>query len=158
MIPVETWYKTYVGKFLAIIEVFKTQRHYIKGCKSKVLLLTDHNNLHHFIDTRNLSFKEVCWVQTLFQYYFRINYCQGKANGAANAFSKYFWQSAKEKSIFRVKNTKILYCLHFSLAKVSELLADSISFFYQVFIYSTVIISWICQFWTTLWEELFHKR
>ncbi len=45
MIPAETQYKTHDGKLLAIIEIFKTWRHYLKGCKHVVLMLTDHNNL-----------------------------------------------------------------------------------------------------------------
>ena len=61
MIPVETWYKTYNGKLLAIIEAFKTWRYYLEGCKHEVLILTDHNNLRHFMDTKNLSSRQVRW-------------------------------------------------------------------------------------------------
>ncbi len=56
MISAKTWYKTHDGELLAIIEVFKTWRHYLEGCKHKILMLTDHNNLQHFMDTKNLSF------------------------------------------------------------------------------------------------------
>ncbi len=45
IIPAETWYKTPDGELLAIIEVFKTWRHYLEGCKYEVFVLTDHNNL-----------------------------------------------------------------------------------------------------------------
>ena len=45
MIPAETRYETHNAEFLAIVEAFKTWRHYLKGCKHKVLVLTDHNNL-----------------------------------------------------------------------------------------------------------------
>ena len=45
MIPAETQYKTYDGELLAIVEAFKTWRHYLEGYKHKVLVLTDHNNL-----------------------------------------------------------------------------------------------------------------
>ena len=72
MIPAETWYKTYDGKFLAIVEAFKTWRHYLEDCKHKVLILTDHNNLCLFINTKSLSFKQVRWAQELFWYYFWI--------------------------------------------------------------------------------------
>ena len=60
MIPAETRYKTHNGKLLAIIEAFKTWRHYLKGCKHKVFVLTDHNNLQQFMDTKNLSSCQVC--------------------------------------------------------------------------------------------------
>ena len=45
MIPAETQYKTHDAEFLAIVEAFKTWRHYLEGCKHEVLVLTNHNNL-----------------------------------------------------------------------------------------------------------------
>ncbi len=57
MIATETRYETYDKELLAIVEVFKTWKHYLEGCKQEVFVLTDHNNLQHFIDTKNLSFR-----------------------------------------------------------------------------------------------------
>ncbi len=74
MIPVETWYKTYDGELLAIVEVFKTWRHYLESCKHETLVLTDHNNLQCFMDTKSLSFRQVRWAQELSRYHFRIDY------------------------------------------------------------------------------------
>ena len=37
---------------LAIVEAFKTCWHSLEGCKHEILLLTDHNNLCQFIDTK----------------------------------------------------------------------------------------------------------
>ena len=45
MIPAETRYETHDAELLAIVEAFKTWRHYLEGCKYKVLVLTDHNIL-----------------------------------------------------------------------------------------------------------------
>ena len=45
MISAKTWYKTYNGEPLAIVELFKTWRHYLNGYKNKVLILINHNNL-----------------------------------------------------------------------------------------------------------------
>ena len=80
MIPAKTRYKTHDTKLLAIVEVFKNWRYYLEDCQYKVLVLTNHNNLHRFIDTKNLSSRQVRWAQELFCYHFCINYCQGKAN------------------------------------------------------------------------------
>ena len=55
MIPAKTRYKTHNGKLLAIIEAFKTWRYYLEGCKHNILVLTDHNNLRCFMDTKSLS-------------------------------------------------------------------------------------------------------
>ena len=60
MIWAKTWYKTHDGELLAIVEAFKIWRFYIKGCKHKVFVLTNHNNLWRFMDTKSLSFCQVC--------------------------------------------------------------------------------------------------
>ena len=44
MIPMETQYKTHNAELLAIVEVFKTWHHYLKGCEYKVFILIDYNN------------------------------------------------------------------------------------------------------------------
>ena len=85
MILAKTRYETYNGELLAIVEVFKTWKHYLKGSKHKVLVLINHNNLRWFMDTKSLSFKQVCWAQELSCYHFQIDYCQGKVNEAADA-------------------------------------------------------------------------
>ena len=89
MIPAETRYDTHNGELLAIIEAFKTWCHYLEGCKHKVLVLTDYNNLCRFMDTKSLSSRQVRWAQELSRYHFRIDYRQGKANAAADALSKF---------------------------------------------------------------------
>ena len=89
MILAETWYKTYNGKLLAIVKDFKTWRHYLEGCKHKVLVLTDYNNLCCFMNTKNLSSRQVRWAQKLSQYYFQIDYRQDKINAATDALLRF---------------------------------------------------------------------
>ena len=59
MILIKTWYETHNRELLAIVEVFKTWRHYLEGCKYKVLVLTDHNNLQRFMDIKSLNSRQV---------------------------------------------------------------------------------------------------
>ena len=59
MIPAETRYETHDGELLAIVEAFKTWRHYLEGSQHEVLVLTDHNNLRRFMDTKSLSSRQV---------------------------------------------------------------------------------------------------
>ena len=59
MISAKTWYITYNGELLAIVEAIKTWQHYLEGCKHKMLVLTDYNNLCCFIKTKSLSFCQV---------------------------------------------------------------------------------------------------
>ena len=70
MIPAETRYETHDGELLAIVETFKTWRHYLEGSQHEVLVLTDHKNLHRFMDTKSLSSRQVRWAQKLPRYYF----------------------------------------------------------------------------------------
>ena len=57
MIPAEIWWKTHNAELLAIIEAFKTWRHYLEDCKYKLFVLTNHNNFRRFMDTKSLSFR-----------------------------------------------------------------------------------------------------
>ena len=57
MIPAETRYETHDGELLAIVEAFKTWKHYLEGSRHKVLMLTNYNNLQQFMNTKSLSFK-----------------------------------------------------------------------------------------------------
>ena len=59
MIAAGTRYKTHNAKLLAIVKAFKTYCHYLEGCKYKVFVLTNYNNLQRFIDIKNLSFCQV---------------------------------------------------------------------------------------------------
>ncbi len=127
MIPVKTWYEIYDGKLLAIVEVFKTWKYYFEGCKHKVFVLIDHNNLQHFINAKSLSSKQVWWAQKLSKYHFRIDYQQGKANGATDALSRYLQRNAEEEKTLRAEITKILHRVQSSLVRVSGLSVSEMS-------------------------------
>ena len=75
MILAKTQYKTHDFKFLAIVKAFKTWRHYLEGCKHKVLIFTYYNNFCRFMDTKLLSSCLVWWAQKLSCYHFRIDCC-----------------------------------------------------------------------------------
>lgn len=117
---------------------------------------TNNYNLRWFMDTKSLRSRQVRQAQKLFQYYFRINYCQDKANGAANTLSQYPQQSAKEEITLRAKNVKILYHLQFSLVKVSGFLTSNLSLFYQILKCGTTVLSQLCQFWTSFQDKIPH--
>ena len=74
MIVAETWYKTYNGELLAIVEAFKIWLHYLESYKYKVLILINHNNLRNFMYMKSLSCRQVRWAQELSKYYFQIDY------------------------------------------------------------------------------------
>ena len=72
-------------------------------------MLTNHNNLQQFMDTKSLSSRQVCWAQKLCYYHFQIDYCHGKANGAADALSQYLERSAEKEETLRAENVKIIH-------------------------------------------------
>ena len=147
MIPAEIWYETHNGKLLAIVKAFKTWRHYLEDCKHEVLILTNHNNLCRFMNTKSLSFRQVHWAQELLRYYFRIDCWRGKANEAANTLLQYSQQSVKEKATFWAENTKILHRLQSSLANVSGLSLDVFSSLHHILVCGTAVLPQLRQFW-----------
>ena len=117
MILAKTWYKTHNSEFLAKVKSFKTWRHYLKSCRFKILVLTNYNNLCRFRDTKKLSFKQVCWAQEPFKYYFWIDYCQSKANKTADALFCFPQRNKDQEKMLQVENTRILYYLQSSQTK-----------------------------------------
>ena len=149
MIPVETRYKTHDGELLAIVEAFKTWKHYLEGFQHEVFVLTDHNNLRRFINTKSLSSKQIPTAQELFHYHFQIDYYQGKANGAADTLSWYLQQSAEEEETLREENVKILHRLQSLLTNAilsSVRTSVELSLFHRVLICKTYIRSQLWQF------------
>ena len=112
MILAKTRYKTHKGELLTIVEAFKIWRHYLEGYKHKVLVLTNHNNLCRFMNTKNLSSRQVHWAQELSRYHFQIDYCQGKANEPQMHCLVFFRETRIKKKSFGLRT------LEFSLFAV----------------------------------------
>ena len=53
--PSERNYATHDQELLAILEAFKCWRHYLEGSQHQTIVLTDHNNLRYFLDSKPLS-------------------------------------------------------------------------------------------------------
>ena len=164
MIPAETRYETHDGELLAIVEAFKTWRHYLEDCKHEVLVLTDHNNLRQFMDTKSLSSHQVRWAQKLFWYHFRIDYWQRKANAAADALSRFPQRSSHEEETLWVKNTCILHRVQSSLpdANISGVYSPSsfapdLTPLHQVLICGTHVLPTVRRYWDTIRQELAAK-
>ena len=162
IIPAETWYKTHNGDLLAIVETFKTWSNNLEGCKQEVLVLMDHNNLRHFMDTKSLISKQVHWAQKLSWYYFWIDYCQSKANAAADALSQFPQRSQDQKDELWAENSQILHRLQNSLTNTSlavlSFLSCLPSHLHQVFIYGIYILPHLRQFWKSLRNKLTNER
>ena len=49
------------------------------------------------MNTKSLSSRQVHWTQELSQYYFQIDYCQGKAHAAADTLLRFCQRSQDEE-------------------------------------------------------------
>jgi transposase InsO family protein len=82
MIDAERCYETYDQELLAIVECFKEWRHYLEGSVAPIEVLSDHNNLRHFMTTKRLNPRQVRWALTLGAFDFEIKHTPGKTNPA----------------------------------------------------------------------------
>ena len=82
MIPAEQQYKIHNQELLVIVMIFKQWRHYLEGSAHSIEVLTDHNNLHRFINVKLLNGKQIKWAVKLAVYNFVILHHSGKSNPA----------------------------------------------------------------------------
>ncbi|TID17214.1 hypothetical protein CANINC_004073 [Pichia inconspicua] len=85
-------YGIYDREFLAVVEALKTWRYYLLG--RHFLIYTDHKSLVH-LRFQNLidSTRVARWLDYLAQYDFDIKYILGPSNSAADALSRYPYES-----------------------------------------------------------------
>ena len=102
------------------------------------------------MDTKSLRSHQVCWAQELSQYYFRIKYCQDKANGAADALLRFPQRSVEEKEKLQAENTQIFQRFQSSLTNASfaglSLSESTATPLHQVLICKTHIFPQLRQF------------
>lgn len=82
IIPAERNYKTYDKELLAIVMVLKQWRHYCEGSLYPIEVLTDHNNLKHFINIKELNGRQARWAMKLSMFDFVISHRPGRTNPA----------------------------------------------------------------------------
>ena len=78
MTPAECNYMIYDKELLAIVKSFKTWRPELASVNEPVRVLIDHQNLKHFMTTKQLNRKQTRWAEFLSEYNFRITYRPGK--------------------------------------------------------------------------------
>ena len=76
----ESNYDTHDLKFLAIIQIFKHWRHYLKSNSHLIWMLINHVNLQYFFMIKKLNQKQTCWAEKLAAFNFYIEYQTNKRN------------------------------------------------------------------------------
>ena len=132
--------------------------HYLESSWHEIFIFTNHNNLQQFMDMKSLSSRQVYWAQKFSRYHFQINYCQGKANKAADALSWYLQQSAEEEDTLRAENVKILHRLQSLLTNASfsglTLSESNLSPLHHVLVYGTHVFWQLNRFWDSLQSDI----
>ncbi len=118
------------------------------------------------MDIESLSSRQVQWAHELSRYHFCINYCQGKANAAADALSRFLQRSQAEEETLRAENSQILRRLQslltnaslagLSLSGLVTANSEATNLFplHQVLICKTHVLLRLPRFWETLRGEL----
>ena len=78
MTPAECNYMIYDKELLAIVKSFETWRPELASVNGPVKVLTDHQNLEHFMTTKQLNRRQARWAEFLSEFNFRISYRPGK--------------------------------------------------------------------------------
>ncbi|SLM37282.1 gag polymerase env [Lasallia pustulata] len=82
LLDTETRYGTGEQELLAIVEAMHHWRHYCRGARHLIVVLTDHANLVWFMTTPNLTRRQLKWAEKLTEYDFNVTYREGKKNPA----------------------------------------------------------------------------
>ena len=72
--PAEMNYGTPDQELIAIVKCFEHWRHYLKGSQHPIKVLTDYNNLCHFMTTLTINQRQARWALELSAYDFEIKY------------------------------------------------------------------------------------
>jgi transposase InsO family protein len=90
--PVAFWSRKFTGpevrwhthdkELYAIVQSFKTWRHYLEHAPSTIRVVTDHNNLRYFMTTKELTPKQARWAEELARFDFEVEYKPGQDNPA----------------------------------------------------------------------------
>ncbi|GJZ63289.1 putative reverse transcriptase domain-containing protein [Tanacetum coccineum] len=70
----------------AVVFALKIWRHYLYG--TKCMVFTDHKNLQHILDQKELNMRQRHWLELLSDYDSEIRYHPGKANVVVDALSR----------------------------------------------------------------------
>lgn len=95
LLPAERAYPVHEQEMLAIVRALSQWRHLLVG--QRVEVKSDHHSLQQFFTQRQLSKRQVRWMEELAQYDVSIHYIPGRKNGAADALSRKEEEEAEDQ-------------------------------------------------------------
>jgi transposase InsO family protein len=81
-------YTVHDKELLAIIDAFKTWRHFLVGSPHEIVVYCDHRNLLHWTKERNLNGRQARWASFLSSFSPKIVYRAGRLQAKADALSR----------------------------------------------------------------------
>jgi len=81
-------YPIYDKELLAIVESLKKWRHFLKGAKHVVEVLTDHANLQYFRTAQDLKPRQARWASYMEEYKLQLRHRPGRLSGKPDALSR----------------------------------------------------------------------
>lgn len=84
----ERRWATHERELLGVVYALKQFRHYLLGSPHPTVVRTDHKSLRHFPNQKELSDKQVRWMEYLQQFDLDLDYVEGKANFVADMLSR----------------------------------------------------------------------
>jgi Integrase zinc binding domain/RNase H-like domain found in reverse transcriptase len=100
---------------LAIVTAFKEWRIYLEGAQHQITILSDHQNLQHFMTTKTFTHQQCRWAELLSGYDFVIGFRPGKQSGKPDALSRRsdFYFEGEKDFVPTTKDRKFLNMKHF---------------------------------------------
>jgi len=81
-------YDVHDKELLAIFEAFKIWRHYLKGSRTPIDVVTDHKNLEYFATTKLLTRCQVHWSEYISQFNLIIRFCPRRLGAKLDSLTR----------------------------------------------------------------------
>jgi hypothetical protein len=87
MTPAERNYGISNKEALAIIKALQHWRHWLEGMPEPIRIITNHQNLEYFKNPHPLNCRQLCWLEQLTHFNYKISYQPGDMNSVMDALS-----------------------------------------------------------------------
>ena len=81
-------YDVHNKEMMGIMHALEAWRHYLEGCKHKMKIWTDHQNLKYFMSAKKLNRQQACWALYLLRFYFHLEHKAGSLMAKADTLSR----------------------------------------------------------------------
>jgi hypothetical protein len=95
-------------ELFAIVQAFQKWRPELMAATSRVRVYSDHRSLEYFMTTKQLTAKQVRWMEFLSDFNFQIQYTTGKSNAKADILSRREQDLKLQEEVKRDSRARVL--------------------------------------------------